>query len=157
MANWEVPVENENRNIDVFWYEGGMRPATPKALVRNGKKIPGDGVMFIGDQGRIISGYGYGNPVLLNLKGDIHSLPASSLEGADLRDENTEMIDSFKGLKPSRGSLARVQNVAETVCLGNLAIRMDDRLEWDIANMKVTNNEEANQYVSREYRAGWEL
>lgn len=157
MANWEIPVENENRNMDVYWYEGGMRPPTPKALARSNKKIPGDGVMFIGDQGSIISGYGYNNPVILDNKGNIQNLPDSSLEGADLRDENSEMIDAFKGVKPSRGNLAEVQNVAETVCLGNLAIRVDDRIEWDIENMKVTNNEEANNYVSRVFRPGWEV
>jgi hypothetical protein len=41
--------------------------------------------------------------------------------------------------------------------LGNLAIRMDDRLEWDHENLKVTNLVAANEFVSRIYRKGWEL
>jgi hypothetical protein len=28
---------------------------------------------------------------------------------------------------------------------------------WDGENMKVTNFEEANQFVKREYREGWKL
>jgi hypothetical protein len=47
--------------------------------------------------------------------------------------------------------------VAEAICLGNLAIRMDDRLEWDHEHLKVTNLPEANPYLSRVYRPGWEL
>ncbi|MCG9971966.1 Gfo/Idh/MocA family oxidoreductase [Christiangramia crocea] len=156
-ANWEIPVLGEDRTMDVFWYEGGIRPRTPKALIKNDKKIGGDGVMFIGENGSIISGYAYEEPVLFDAKGNIQKIPEFSLEGADLRDETSEMIDAFKGVKASRGSIDKVQNVAETICLGNLAIRMDDRLEWDIDNMRVTNNEEANQYVSRDYRPGWEL
>lgn len=156
-AFWEIPVEGEDRMMDVYWYEGGIKPRTPKALVKNGRKIGGDGVMFIGDNGSIISGYAYEEPLVFDKKGNLQETPEFNLEGADLRDETTEMIDAFKGGKASRGSIDKVQNVAETICLGNLAIRMDDRLEWDIANLKVTNNEEANQYVSRDYRAGWEL
>ncbi|HZM14062.1 MAG TPA: hypothetical protein VFB86_07785, partial [Bacteroidales bacterium] len=68
-----------------------------------------------------------------------------------------EMIAAFKGGKPSRGSFESAQTVAEAICLGNLAIRMDDRLEWDNVNMKVTNMPAANQYLSRIYRPGWEL
>lgn len=47
--------------------------------------------------------------------------------------------------------------MAEAICLGNLAIRMDNRLEWDHANLRVTNLPEANEFVSRKYREGWEL
>ena len=67
------------------------------------------------------------------------------------------MIRAFKGGEASRGDFIRVQTVAEAICLGNLAIRMDDRLEWDNKNLKVTNLEAANEFVSRKYRKGWEL
>jgi hypothetical protein len=67
------------------------------------------------------------------------------------------MIEAFRGGKPSRGNFESVQTVAEAICIGNLAIRMDNRLEWDNVKMKATNLPAANQYVSRIYRAGWEL
>jgi hypothetical protein len=34
---------------------------------------------------------------------------------------------------------------------------MDQRLDWDNENLKVTNLPEANEFVSRKYREGWEL
>jgi hypothetical protein len=43
------------------------------------------------------------------------------------------------------------------VLLGNLAVRTGRRIEWDAAKMKVTNDREAQKYVRREYRKGWEL
>ncbi len=49
--------------------------------------------------------------------------------------------------KPSRGSFENVQTVAESICLGNLAIRMNDRLEWDNEYLKVSNLPEANTYL----------
>jgi len=48
--------------------------------------------------------------------------------------------------------------LTETVVLGNVAMRLPGKkLEWDAANVKVTNVKEANQYVRREYREGWRL
>ncbi|MCB9350737.1 MAG: hypothetical protein H6573_24995 [Lewinellaceae bacterium] len=47
------------------------------------------------------------------------------------------MINSFKGGQPSRGSYPNAQTIAEAICLGNLTIRMDQRLEWDNENLKV--------------------
>ena len=43
----------------------------------------------------------------------------------------------------------------EVVLLGNLALRTEGLLMWDGPNMRVTNNEAANQYIQREYRQGW--
>jgi hypothetical protein len=66
--------------------------------------------------------------------------------------------------------------LTETVLMGNLAIRSYDiqkpgktdpnrkeypgrgiKLLWDGPNMKITNFDEANQFVKRDYRAGWKL
>jgi hypothetical protein len=43
------------------------------------------------------------------------------------------------------------------VSLGNVALRVGEKINWDAKNMKVTNVPEANKYVRREYRAGWSL
>ena len=60
----------------------------------------------------------------------------------------------------------------ESVLMGNIAIRTymlregegrtanyigRQQLNWDAANMRITNFEAANQFVKREYRAGWKL
>jgi hypothetical protein len=65
--------------------------------------------------------------------------------------------------------------LVEGILMANLAIRVADipkprpngkgtyypgsniRLEWDHQNMKVTNCDEANQFVKRKYREGWKL
>jgi len=63
--------------------------------------------------------------------------------------------------------------LTETVLMGNLAIRSytlakikEDggkkfigrkKLIWDGANTRVTNFDEANEFVSRDYREGWKL
>jgi hypothetical protein len=74
-----------------------------------------------------------------------------------LLDQTTEMINTFKENKQSRGSFINAQTIAEAICLGNLAIRMDERLEWDNKNLRVKNLPEANEFVARKTRSGWEL
>ena len=65
----------------------------------------------------------------------------------------------------------RTDPMTETVLMGNLAIRSymlrreDEegrkiyygrkKLLWDGDNMRITNFEEANQFVGRTYREGW--
>ena len=43
------------------------------------------------------------------------------------------------------------------ILLGNIAIETQRRLEWDSRSFKITNDEEANQRLHREYREGWTL
>jgi hypothetical protein len=47
--------------------------------------------------------------------------------------------------------------LTEICILGNLAKRMDARLDWDGPDMKVTNLPGANKFVHVEYRPGWSL
>lgn len=154
---WDVPVLGSDESIDVYWYEGGIKPITPRALRKAGRTMITEGVMFVGEKGTIMADYGYNN-IEMHGVDNADALLASLNEPDDLEINITsEMIDSFKSGKESRGSYPNCQNVAEAICLGNLAIRMDQRLEWDKENMKVTNVPEANEYVARKSREGWEL
>ena len=45
----------------------------------------------------------------------------------------------------------------EAYQLGNIALRIGHRIEWDPMKFRITNCEEANQYLRREYRKGWDL
>lgn len=48
--------------------------------------------------------------------------------------------------------------LTEVILLANIAIRFPkEKLQWDAEKMEFTNNDEANKYLSREYREGWEL
>ncbi len=47
--------------------------------------------------------------------------------------------------------------MTEAILLGNVAMRVGKRIEWDTVNLESPNCPEAAQFVRREYRAGWEL
>ncbi len=162
---WNVPVKDSEGTVEVFWYEGGLRPNTPKALRDKGRRLGAEGVMYVGDDGIIMANYGYGNPEILGIQNAeeiMNSIPAPDIEPIDY---DQDMIDAFKGEKESRGSYLHAEAVAEAICIGNIAIRVDQqykhavqqRIEWDIENLRSTNVEQANQFVSRDTRPGWEL
>jgi hypothetical protein len=43
------------------------------------------------------------------------------------------------------------------VLLGNLAVRLGERIEWDAKALKATNAPEADELIRRKYRNGWSL
>jgi len=152
-----LPARGKMPPCDVVWYDGGMRPPTPKELVAAGEQMPHTGVMFVGDEGKILAGYQYEKPRILPEK---KMREAASIKPPDVKIVSTEdeWINAFRAGKPSRGSFQNVRHLAEAICLGNIAIRLNARLEWDDANMTITNNPAANRYLRRdEYRKGWEL
>jgi len=157
---FKVPVNGKNELVDVFWYDGGMMPRTPRALEEKGEQLSTvGGVMFIGEDGTILTSQsGYNDIQILDVE-DADKVVATSQisEETSLNDNDDEMIKAFKGGKASRGDFIHAQTIAETICLGNLAVRTRHKLDWDNENMKVTNFDEANRFLHREYRPGWEL
>ena len=51
--------------VDLFWYDGGMRPPTPEELDEDRKELPAEGMMFVGDKGKILAGFHVENPRLI--------------------------------------------------------------------------------------------
>mgnify|MGYP000559028898 CR=1 FL=1 len=47
--------------------------------------------------------------------------------------------------------------VTEAINLAAVALRAGKKVDYDTKSMKITNDKEANQYLTREYRKGWEL
>jgi Oxidoreductase family, C-terminal alpha/beta domain len=41
--------------------------------------------------------------------------------------------------------------------LGNIAFRMNRRVQWDVENERIVNDAEAQKLVTKPYRAPWKL
>ena len=67
-------------------------------------------------------------------------------------------IAACKGGKSTYGDFLLAGPISDAFNLGAVSLRLGGRkLLFDAANMKVTNVPEANKYLVREYRPGWEL
>ena len=66
-------------------------------------------------------------------------------------------LDACKGGEPATSNFDYAGPFTEMVLFGNIAMRMNKPLEYDMANMKVLNDADAAKFLTKEYRAGWEL
>jgi len=69
-----------------------------------------------------------------------------------------EWLDACKGGKVKPGGNFEFEGlVTETLLLGNVAVRAGEKINWDRAGLKVTNNDTAQRLVRPQRRSGWEL
>jgi predicted dehydrogenase len=174
--------QNGKPDVKMHWMDGGIKPARPDELLPN--EIMGDGgngVVFIGTKGKMMcSTYGLDPKLLPTSRTKEVSSPKTiervpgGMEGHYAAWVEAAIAgfgsDKAKNLS-SRFDVAGP--LTETVLMGNLAIRSYNlqkkngnrtqypgrniTLMWDGANMKITNFDDANQFVKREYREGWKL
>jgi predicted dehydrogenase len=147
--------------VDVYWYDGGLRPPTPSGIdpddpvQRLGEGR--DGIYFVGEKGIITCGGWSGMPRLLPM--DLHrsyKRPEKSL--ARVEGHHADWLRACKGGPPASSNFDYGARLCEFIHLGNVALRTRKVLKWDAAAMKATNAPEADQYLKGSaYRAGWEL
>jgi hypothetical protein len=139
--------------FDLYWYDGGMRPMVESHGVSNSMLKP-EGMMFVGDKGIILAEFRGENPVLYQ-NGKSTSPEQQTLVTSE--DSNSIWINAFKDKTQSPGSFIYATPVTETILLGAVALRAGKKVEYDSANMKIPNLPDAEKYLVREYRKGWEL
>ncbi len=153
--------------LDIFWYDGGIRPAAPEELMAENKELQVEGMMFVGDKGKILGGFYGDKPQLLpETKMQAYeaakSRPAaaSSAEGGRGRGGSREAawVQAFKGGPATYGNFLLGGPISDMVNLAAVSLRLGGkRLLWDAANATITNTPDANKFLTREYRKGWEL
>lgn len=153
----EFPARGSMPPVTLKWYDGGLMPARPAEL-EEGRRMgdSGGGVLLVGDKGTIMCGvYGNNPRIIPEAKMAETTLPPKTIKRVE--SIYADWIQACKGGEPASSNFDVSGNLTEIVLLGNLALRTGQRLDWDGKNMKVTNFPEANQYVQREYRKGWQL
>jgi len=116
-----------------------------------------EGLLFVGDKGKLLCGFSGDNPRLIpRSKMQAFKKPPETLPRPI--DELDQWIRACRGGQPSDAGFENVYPFAETISLGNVALRVNKKLHWDSAKMQFTNSPEANKLLRRaEYRKGWEL
>lgn len=151
--------------LDLYWHDGSIKPPTPEEL--GNQELPAEGMMFVGDKGKILAGFRGENPRILpeSRRHDYRAAnsgaaPASTGSGAAARQGRSDAawVAAFRGGKPTYGDFLLAQPISDAFNLGAVSLRLGGRrLLFDAAGAKVTNIPEANKYLTREYRSGWEL
>ena len=157
IVTYEFPARQKLPPVKLTWYDG-LRPPRPKELEDG--RIMGDregGVIFKGTKGKLMCGtYGNGPRLIPESRMKDYKRPARTLPRVKGGHEQ-DWIRACKSGKPAGADFSFSGPLTEVCTLGNVAKRVDARIEWDAANLKVTNLDKANKYVRVPYRKGWTL
>lgn len=149
-VHYEFPARGENLPACKFtWYDGNLIPSEVA-----GHKVPGAGVMFLGDKGQMFADYGgyklYPAEQFSDFKPPKQTIPNSI-------GHHAEWIKASKDGSPTTCNFDYSGCLTESVLLGNVAFRTGQKLEWDAAALKCPNCPDADKYLKRAYRDGWML
>ena len=148
IARFEFPARGDMPPVTLNWYDGGLKGPRPKDI-ESGRGM--QDVICVGEKGTLngrrlapdAMNKNYGHPPKI--------LPRSV-------GHHQEFVDACRGGPPAGANFADHGGpLSEVFLLGNVALRAGSRIEWDGPNMKITNNDSANDLLQREYRKGWSL
>ncbi len=158
-VRFKYPAKGSRPAVDLCWYDGGMRPPIPAELIEANKELPAEGMMFVGDKGKILAGFNVQNPQIISG----NKMDAPSNKAADNRDQVAKstaalqlFIDACKSGKQYPGNFREAEFITEAINLYAVALRTGKLLKYDAASLKITNVADANKYLAREYRTGWD-
>ncbi len=157
-VHYEFPARGDMPPVKLHWYDGGMLPPRPDELEDDRQLSREDGLIFVGDKGKMyVEGWGGNSPRLIpEAKMKEYKRPPKTLPRSI--GHHKEWIQACKKGSPTRSNFDFAGPLTEAVLLGTVSVRMGGRkLIWDSVNLKVTNVPEANKYIHYQYRKGWTL
>jgi predicted dehydrogenase len=137
--------------VKLVWHQGENKPQIWKD---GGIPKWGDGHLFIGEKGMLLSSY------------DKHVLlPEETFKDAKLPDpwlprvpgHHEEWVQAIRNGKQASANFQYSGWLTEANHLGNVAFRAGKKLQWDPEKLRATNAPEADQYIRRAYRKGWSM
>jgi len=148
IARFDFPAREDMPPLRLTWYDGGLQPERPKEL-EPGRRL--GGIIYIGEKGKMMD-----HRIIPETKMKDYGKPPKILERSP--GHWKEWVDAIKGGPPPGANFVdHAGLLTETCMLGNTALQAKTYLDWDGPNFKITNNEEANKHLHREYRDGWTL
>jgi hypothetical protein len=158
-VQFKYPANGNRGPVDLYWYDGGIRPAIPEELLSANKVLPEEGMMFVGDKGKILAGFNVQNPQIIS--GTKMDAPKTNNDKRNQVEQTSAALplfaDACKTGKQYPGSFPEAEYLTEAVNLYAAALRANSVLQYDEAKLKITNNDKANKYLSRDYRKGWDI
>ncbi len=146
--------------LDLFWYDGGIKPRPPEELEEDGRELAPEGMLFVGDKGKILAGFRCDDPMIIPYRKarEFRAANGPTLPPQAADHDKPVWLDAFRGGPPTFGSFTLAGPISDAFNLAAVSLRLGgQRLVWDAAAARISNHAEANALLTREYRKGWEL
>ena len=143
-----------DKELMVEWFDGPefLPPKEAQDLNPTGK-YPKESALLVGTEGAILHEHQTGPQLLPKDKFQGYERPKPPP-----RNHYHHYVDACLGGAKTESHFVQTGPMTETILLGTIAIRCPgQKLEWDAAAMKFPNCPEAERYLKRTYRAGWQV
>jgi predicted dehydrogenase len=150
-ADYHYPARGKLPAVHLTWYSGAVGPDLEAQAPFHG--FP-NGVLFEGTMGQLLADYGR---YLLLPEKQFKDFQPPKKTIPDSIGHHREWLDAIRSIGPTTCNFDDSGCLAETVLLGNVAFHAGQKIAWDESAGKVTDVKEANRFLQREYRKGWEL
>ncbi|MFC1780671.1 Gfo/Idh/MocA family protein [Planctomycetota bacterium] len=155
VIKWDFPARGEMPPVSVYWHHGGSGLPIPPGLT--GDDIRSFNQVFYGSKGYMgTSGRGEAIDLIPASRRESYVKPPQVLPRSP--GHYAEWIQSCKSGEPASSNFSIAGLWAEWITLGNLSLHFPgETLMWDPENLRITNNDKANEYIRPDYLKGWEL
>ena len=156
IVTYRFPARENLPPVKLTWYDG-LRAPRPEEL-EEGRNMPAEGgLIFKGTKGKIMAGvYGDAPRIIPEKMMQEAARPPKTIPRVPGTHEQ-EWARACKAGRKAGASFEYSGPLTEICLLGNVAKRLDTRIYWDSAGLRVTNNPEAEPLIRRPYREGWSL
>jgi predicted dehydrogenase len=144
---------SEGDTVRVTWYDGDQRPSQEVKALLEGEGVPDQGSIFIGTKGVMLLPH-IGKPQLFPQAQFKDFVPPK----VGSVNHWTQWLEACRGQAAPSANFDYSGPLTEAVLLGGLATRFPNTtLEWTADKLSFSNVAEANRYLRRTYRKGWEV
>jgi hypothetical protein len=171
--NYRFPSAVGKSTVDLHWYDGGIKPERPAELdIDIPMSVDNEGVLYTGEHGKLLTGFMAQEPRVLSPNGNLTPVAApaprveqpfqvsrpelgGSASSAEVS-HYSEWIRACHGGPPASANYEFEGPIAESLMLGNIAIRTQEALEWDTTSFHFKRGSQmAQALLMPPYRAPW--
>ncbi len=153
---YQFDARGDKPAVKLTWYDGALFPPRPEEMGET-RLNPTGGVIYYGSKGKLMHDtYGYNPRLLPQALADSAPTPPQKLQRIKTSHE-MNWVDAAKSKTEASCPFSYAARLTETMLLGVVALRAGTKIHYDGANMRVTNNAAANDFLKRDYRQGWSL
>jgi predicted dehydrogenase len=152
---YEFPARGAMPPVKLTWSDGGLLPPKPEEMGEEELSKEG-GAILIGSKGKLMHNtYGQKPRLLPQSLHESYGKPAQKLPRIPNEGHEMNWVDAAKGKTQTSCPFEYAAVLTEVMLLGVVALRAGKKIQYDGANMRVTNVVQANDYLRRQYRQGW--
>jgi hypothetical protein len=172
---FEFPQRGDLPPLKFWWYDGNpkdpLQPLRPEGevvseIIATYDKLPPSGALIVGEKGKLFSPDDYGARFFVAMKGKTEYVAADQDAACKAVPQTIprspgHVEEWFRMMKegvPAYSNFDIAAYLTEIILLGCIALRVGEgyRMEWDGPNMRSPNLPEADRFVKRHNRRGWD-